>query len=529
MSSSHDEKTGSFKEALHADKATAHTRTERHDTKTSDRGTKRRREENDSSENFISTRRPKDAVAGFSSGAQTAIKGCALGAAALVTAPLIGAKEDGVSGFFTGLTTGLVSAVLLPALGCSVGAVQLARGVLNTPKSISEAASGKRWDMCKREWVVDNLAVESTALNDLGDEEMFAGARTREKAERWHPAKHLSYVSNTEYYEEIQVPPTATHAEIQRSYYILACQWHPDKSPGDKETLEKFEALGKAYQVLSRTDSRLQYDQKGKDSRRKAIDAAAFFAAMFVSDRFSYLVGRPLRATKALAGAKLTPEELNELQQRREKRLAAILATRLQSYLDGGEEVFAKAMKVYAEKLAKASYGVVMLHTVGIAYSSASDRFLGSLSNLEFATLPQLFNANVAALQDAGRSIKTRAKLMPSHVARSFREIEAGLGHDAGDGEGKNTSSEEINSGNHAAIVGTAWSTTVMDIESTLVGVCQRVLYDHSVSKSQSIMRASGLKRLGTIFQEVKGSGVHSPVEATMMRAMGADLNYLYS
>lgn len=67
---------------------------------------------------------------------------------------------------------GLVSAVLLPALGCSVGAVQLARGVLNTPKSISEAASGKRWDMCKREWVVDNLAVESTALNDLGDEEM---------------------------------------------------------------------------------------------------------------------------------------------------------------------------------------------------------------------------------------------------------------------------------------------------------------------------------------------------------------------
>lgn len=56
-------------------------------------------------------------------------------------------------------------------------------------------------------------------------------------------------------------------------------------------------------------------------------------------------------------------------------------------------------MKVYAEKLAKASYGVVMLHTVGIAYSSASDRFLGSLSNLEFATLPQLFNANVAALQ----------------------------------------------------------------------------------------------------------------------------------
>lgn len=56
-----------------------------------------------------------------------------------------------------------------------------------------------------------------------------------------------------------------------------------------------------------------------------------------------------------------------------------------------------------------------------------------------------------------------------------------------------------------------------------------QVLYDHSVSKSQSIMRASGLKRLGTIFQEVKGSGVHSPVEATMMRAMGADLNYLYS
>lgn len=56
-----------------------------------------------------------------------------------------------------------------------------------------------------------------------------------------------------------------------------------------------------------------------------------------------------------------------------------------------------------------------------------------------------------------------------------------------------------------------------------------QVLFDHSVEKDQSIKRAKGLRRLGKLFQDVKGDesegDVRSLMEAAMMRAMGVDVN----
>mmetsp|Transcript_804 Transcript_804/g.1705 ORF Transcript_804/g.1705 Transcript_804/m.1705 type:complete len:544 (-) Transcript_804:2563-4194(-) len=481
---------------------------------------------------LFSVRRPKNVVSGVSSGAQSMIKGVAAGAATLIAAPVIGAQQEGTSGFFKGLGAGLVGAVLLPVVGCSVGAAQMVRGVWNTPESISENASGKRWDQRKREWVVDNLVDDSIALASVDDEDIFAAARERAKeADGVDGTERTADVHDTGYYEVLQVPPTATQGEIKRSYYILARQLHPDKNPGDEEAHTKFQALGEAYQVLSNEDLRVKYDQSGKDglTNEKMIDATAFFAMLFGSERFDHLVGRTSLATMAAAGAELKRDEMRLLQERREQRLAVKLAALLQSYLDGGEEVFVKAMGDHAADLAKASFGVVMLHTVGVIYESAANQFMGSLSNLRWSSPGQFFSANLAAMQEKGRTFKSRVNVVSSAIGVYKASVK--MKQAMKDSEEKEkVMAEMLSTGDILpAFVDALWSATVIDIENTLVNVCQRVLFDHSVEKDQSIKRAKGLRRLGKLFQDVKGDesegDVRSLMEAAMMRAMGVDVN----
>ena len=58
---------------------------------------------------FFSLRRPKDAASGLNSGLKSVGKGALAGAAALIAAPIAGARAEGASGFFKGLGAGLAS------------------------------------------------------------------------------------------------------------------------------------------------------------------------------------------------------------------------------------------------------------------------------------------------------------------------------------------------------------------------------------------------------------------------------------
>jgi curved DNA-binding protein len=63
------------------------------------------------------------------------------------------------------------------------------------------------------------------------------------------------------YYEILGVPRTASMDEIKKVYRRLARQYHPDLNPGNKVAEEKFKDVGEAYEVLSDTTKRAQYDQ----------------------------------------------------------------------------------------------------------------------------------------------------------------------------------------------------------------------------------------------------------------------------
>ncbi len=66
-----------------------------------------------------------------------------------------------------------------------------------------------------------------------------------------------------DYYEILGVTKSSTSDEIKKSYRKVAMQYHPDRNTGDKAAEEKFKEAAEAYEVLSDSDKRAQYDRFG--------------------------------------------------------------------------------------------------------------------------------------------------------------------------------------------------------------------------------------------------------------------------
>src|SRR5256884_5446417 len=66
---------------------------------------------------------------------------------------------------------------------------------------------------------------------------------------------------DTDYYDVLGVPQSATEKDISRAYRKLAKQYHPDANPGNKEAEEKFKAVSAAYDVLGDSAKRKEYDE----------------------------------------------------------------------------------------------------------------------------------------------------------------------------------------------------------------------------------------------------------------------------
>ncbi|MFI6993838.1 molecular chaperone DnaJ [Nonomuraea wenchangensis] len=64
-----------------------------------------------------------------------------------------------------------------------------------------------------------------------------------------------------DYYAVLGVPKTATADEIKKAYRKLARQYHPDSNQGDTAKEAKFKEVSEAYDILSDTKRRKEYDE----------------------------------------------------------------------------------------------------------------------------------------------------------------------------------------------------------------------------------------------------------------------------
>ncbi|KAJ8612576.1 hypothetical protein CTAYLR_007200 [Chrysophaeum taylorii] len=326
---------------------------------------------------------PKHMGAGLGQAVTSVVGGVAAGAASLVAAPVLGAKEGGAKGFAMGLGVGIVSAVALPVVGAVSGVGSLVRGVAATPEAMKATSEGKEWDGEK--WILYTLAEDRSILSDAASAELAAYveklASQEKETDEGSSETEKKEVKDATLYEELGVSPSASEAEIKKAYYKQALKYHPDKHPGHEA---KFQAISRAYEVLSDPRSRERYDNTGEQDGGEgaSADPATFFAMVFGSEQFETYVGELQMATMMKEERDVDDVEADFLQRRRSVQLAVNLIDILAPFVVDGmpKPKFSAKLKADTADLVSTPFGTALVRVIAYVYGTVASRFLGGAS-----------------------------------------------------------------------------------------------------------------------------------------------------
>ena len=113
---------------------------------------------------------------GIVGGVGNMVAGVLGGAAAVVAAPVIGAKKAGVKGFVAGTLLAPIVGAGAVIAGVGAGAAQIVEGVASTPGALMHmAAKGEEWDELLQKWVPkDDFSYEKAVWIDEDDEKFLS-------------------------------------------------------------------------------------------------------------------------------------------------------------------------------------------------------------------------------------------------------------------------------------------------------------------------------------------------------------------
>jgi DnaJ homolog subfamily B member 4 len=107
-------------------------------------------------------------------------------------------------------------------------------------------------------------------------------------------------MSNTEYYDILDVQKNASEKDIKKAYRKMAMKFHPDKNPDNPEAEANFKKIGEAYEVLSDKKKKEIYDKFGKQGLENmggsgGVDPFDIFNNIFGGNGggFSFMQGMP--------------------------------------------------------------------------------------------------------------------------------------------------------------------------------------------------------------------------------------------